>query len=165
MGKNQHVVPAGDKWGIKGEGNSRLTSTLGSEGLVPLTLRQNDILTFEKWRPSHTIWKKMRLKYCTKKRLLCSISLSKSFSSVLHGSKIPCTYVQAPYGRTSSPPHAVRASTLWTYVHRAKDVRPKDLLQENLMFCTFWVPFLHSLRSAYFPWRSTTIDFIAFSGC
>ena len=27
MGKNQHVVPVGDKWGIKGEGNSRLTST------------------------------------------------------------------------------------------------------------------------------------------
>ena len=25
MRKNQHVVPAGDKWGIKGEGNSRLT--------------------------------------------------------------------------------------------------------------------------------------------
>lgn len=23
MGKNQHVVPAGDKWGIKGEGNSK----------------------------------------------------------------------------------------------------------------------------------------------
>ena len=27
MRKKQHVVPAGDKWGIKGEGNSRLTST------------------------------------------------------------------------------------------------------------------------------------------
>ena len=27
MRKNQHVVPAGDKWDIKGEGNSRLTST------------------------------------------------------------------------------------------------------------------------------------------
>jgi hypothetical protein len=26
MGKNQHVVPAGDKWGVRGEGNSRLTS-------------------------------------------------------------------------------------------------------------------------------------------
>lgn len=25
MGKNQHVVPANGKWGIKGEGNSRLT--------------------------------------------------------------------------------------------------------------------------------------------
>lgn len=25
MGKNQHVVPAGDKWGIKGEGNSKYT--------------------------------------------------------------------------------------------------------------------------------------------
>ena len=58
MGKNQHVVPAVDKWGIKGEGNSRLTSTLGAEGLVLLTLRQNDILTSEKWRPFYTIWKK-----------------------------------------------------------------------------------------------------------
>lgn len=25
MGKNQHVVPANGKWGIRGEGNSRLT--------------------------------------------------------------------------------------------------------------------------------------------
>lgn len=25
MGKNQHVVPAGDEWGVRGEGNSRLT--------------------------------------------------------------------------------------------------------------------------------------------
>lgn len=26
MGKNQHVVPANGKWGIKGEGNTRLTA-------------------------------------------------------------------------------------------------------------------------------------------
>jgi uncharacterized protein YdaT len=26
MGKNQHVVPIGDRWGVRGEGNSRLTS-------------------------------------------------------------------------------------------------------------------------------------------
>jgi hypothetical protein len=26
MGKNQHVVPTGDRWGVRGEGNSRLTS-------------------------------------------------------------------------------------------------------------------------------------------
>lgn len=26
MGKNQHVVPAGDSWGVRGEGNERLTS-------------------------------------------------------------------------------------------------------------------------------------------
>lgn len=25
MGRNQHVVPTGDKWGIKGEGNSKYT--------------------------------------------------------------------------------------------------------------------------------------------
>ncbi len=27
MGKNQHVVPTGQGWGVRGEGNSRLTST------------------------------------------------------------------------------------------------------------------------------------------
>jgi hypothetical protein len=26
MGKNQHVVSAGGEWGVRGEGNSRLTS-------------------------------------------------------------------------------------------------------------------------------------------
>lgn len=26
MGKNQHVVPAGDQWGVRGAGDSRLTS-------------------------------------------------------------------------------------------------------------------------------------------
>lgn len=26
MGKNRHVVPVGDQWGVRGEGNSRLTS-------------------------------------------------------------------------------------------------------------------------------------------
>lgn len=26
MGKNQHIVPAGDKWGVRGAGNGRLTS-------------------------------------------------------------------------------------------------------------------------------------------
>lgn len=26
MGKNQHVVPAQDGWGVRGEGNSKLTS-------------------------------------------------------------------------------------------------------------------------------------------
>ena len=30
MGKNQHVVPVGDKWGIKGEGNSRLTDAIAA---------------------------------------------------------------------------------------------------------------------------------------
>lgn len=25
MAKNQHVVPVGNKWGVRGEGNSRLT--------------------------------------------------------------------------------------------------------------------------------------------
>lgn len=31
MGKNQHVVPSGDKWGVQGEGNSRLTSTFDTQ--------------------------------------------------------------------------------------------------------------------------------------
>ena len=26
MGKNQHVVPHGSQWGVRGEGNDRLTS-------------------------------------------------------------------------------------------------------------------------------------------
>lgn len=26
MSKNQHIVPAGDRWGVRGEGNERLTS-------------------------------------------------------------------------------------------------------------------------------------------
>ena len=38
MRKNQHNVPAGDKWGIKGDGNSRLTSTFDrqSDAIVQL---------------------------------------------------------------------------------------------------------------------------------
>jgi Uncharacterized protein conserved in bacteria (DUF2188) len=26
MARNQHVVPVGDRWGVRGEGNQRLTS-------------------------------------------------------------------------------------------------------------------------------------------
>lgn len=26
MSKNQHIVPAGDRWGVRGEGNEHLTS-------------------------------------------------------------------------------------------------------------------------------------------
>jgi len=32
MGKNQHVVPSSGKWGVRGEGNSRLTSTHNTQG-------------------------------------------------------------------------------------------------------------------------------------
>lgn len=32
MGKNQHVVPAGDDWGVRGEGNERLTSVHDTQG-------------------------------------------------------------------------------------------------------------------------------------
>lgn len=31
MGKNQHVVPVNGKWGIRGEGNSKLTSTFNTQ--------------------------------------------------------------------------------------------------------------------------------------
>lgn len=31
MGKNQHVVPAGKRWGIRGEGNTKLTSTFKTQ--------------------------------------------------------------------------------------------------------------------------------------
>lgn len=40
MGKNQHVVPVGDKWGIKGEGNSRLTSTFDRQSGAIAAARQ-----------------------------------------------------------------------------------------------------------------------------
>lgn len=32
MKKNQHVVPTGDGWGVKGEGNERLTSHHDTQG-------------------------------------------------------------------------------------------------------------------------------------
>lgn len=31
MGKNQHVVPDGDGWGVRGEGASRLTQRFGTQ--------------------------------------------------------------------------------------------------------------------------------------
>jgi uncharacterized protein YdaT len=31
MGKNQHVVPHGDKWAIRGEGNERLTEVFETQ--------------------------------------------------------------------------------------------------------------------------------------
>lgn len=31
MGKNQHVVPAGNKWGVKGEGNTKFTSVFDNQ--------------------------------------------------------------------------------------------------------------------------------------
>lgn len=31
MGKNQHVVPKNGRWGIKGEGNTKLTSTFNTQ--------------------------------------------------------------------------------------------------------------------------------------
>jgi len=31
MGKNQHVVPAENGWGVRGEGNGRLTSVHGTQ--------------------------------------------------------------------------------------------------------------------------------------
>jgi hypothetical protein len=31
MPKNQHIVPVGNKWGVKGEGNSRLTKVSNTQ--------------------------------------------------------------------------------------------------------------------------------------
>lgn len=31
MGKNQHVVPNGDKWSVKGEGNEKNTATFDTQ--------------------------------------------------------------------------------------------------------------------------------------
>ena len=40
MGKNQHVVPTRGRWGIKGEGNSRLTSTFDKQSDAIAAARQ-----------------------------------------------------------------------------------------------------------------------------
>ena len=40
MSKNQHVVPVGDKWGVRGEGNSRLTSIFGKQAEAIAAARQ-----------------------------------------------------------------------------------------------------------------------------
>ena len=40
MGKNQHVVPTRGRWGIKGEGNSRLTSTFDRQSDAIAAARQ-----------------------------------------------------------------------------------------------------------------------------
>ena len=82
---------------------------LVAHGLVPLTLRQNDILTFEKWRPFYTIWKKDAAQTLHKRAsfVQCFIKQIVLFRSArFKGSLL------------------VRPGTLWTYVHRAKDVRP-----------------------------------------
>ncbi|ADQ80941.1 hypothetical protein Palpr_2812 [Paludibacter propionicigenes WB4] len=31
MGKNQHIVPVGEKWGIKGEGNEQYTRIVSTQ--------------------------------------------------------------------------------------------------------------------------------------
>lgn len=31
MGKNQHIVPNNGRWGVRGEGNSKLTSTFDTQ--------------------------------------------------------------------------------------------------------------------------------------
>lgn len=40
MGKNQHVVPTRGRWGIKGEGNSRLTSSFDRQSDAIAAARQ-----------------------------------------------------------------------------------------------------------------------------
>ena len=40
MGKNQHVVPVGKKWGIRGEGNTKLTSTFDRQSDAIAAARQ-----------------------------------------------------------------------------------------------------------------------------
>lgn len=43
MEKNQHVVPVGDKWGIRGEGNSKLTSKYDRQSDAIAAARQISI--------------------------------------------------------------------------------------------------------------------------
>lgn len=40
MGKNQHVVPTNGRWGVKGEGNSRMTSTFDRQSDAIAVARQ-----------------------------------------------------------------------------------------------------------------------------
>lgn len=40
MGKNQHVVPTNGRWGVKGEGNSRMTSTFDKQSDAIAAARQ-----------------------------------------------------------------------------------------------------------------------------
>ncbi|MBR3022509.1 MAG: DUF2188 domain-containing protein [Bacteroidaceae bacterium] len=40
MGKNQHVVPTGGRWGVKVEGNSKLTSTFDKQSDAIAAARQ-----------------------------------------------------------------------------------------------------------------------------
>lgn len=40
MGKNQHVVPTNDVWGVRGAGNSRLTSIHGTKAEATQAARQ-----------------------------------------------------------------------------------------------------------------------------
>lgn len=40
MGKNQHVVPTNGRWGVKGEGNSKMTSTFNTQAEAIAAARQ-----------------------------------------------------------------------------------------------------------------------------
>jgi len=40
MGKNQHVVPHGDDWAVRGAGNSRATSVHGTQAEAQAAARQ-----------------------------------------------------------------------------------------------------------------------------
>lgn len=40
MGKNQHVVPRADGWAVRGAGNSRVTSTHGTQAEAQAAARE-----------------------------------------------------------------------------------------------------------------------------
>ena len=40
LGKNQHVVPSNGKWGVRGEGNSRLTALFDKQSEAIKAARQ-----------------------------------------------------------------------------------------------------------------------------
>ena len=93
--------------------------TEGSDGLVPLALRQNDILTSEKCQPSHTIWKKDVVQMLHKIASFVHFLLSDSFS-----------FRSVPFKGSLH----VRPDTLWSYVltpsrrtcKHPLDVRPQS---------------------------------------
>ena len=126
-------------------------------------IKWGNILTAESGLLSNAIWKNTQTNSCTTGYYLCNFYWTVRSLSILHRSKPLWTYVQTPYGRTSLPPHAVRADTLWTYVHTANAVRPRDFHKGKWTFCTLMPLFLCPLGAEYLPVQSTQSGFIAFS--
>jgi Uncharacterized protein conserved in bacteria (DUF2188) len=49
MGKNQHVVPANGEWGVRGEGNSRLTSVHDTQERQLMQRARLPLISVQRW--------------------------------------------------------------------------------------------------------------------